>query len=230
MSGQSVSRIALNTAMDLLASGQEEGWFDAAVMMVHFARTIEPCSDQFVESVSSTEMHGDTPVSGYSAGHGDVQYSDDERSEKVFKSSGAYARVGHYRVYNVSLKRCVLFRHYLKSGAFQQFDSDVHDGGFLIHYDSDEIPYLFMRVVLQRVTPPVFDAIRMAIDRIYSTLKSHARFFWSRIFNPNFRNRRLLVIHQQIYSEQICEVIHSTRRGIGPGDVLAGRTLYKREV
>jgi hypothetical protein len=221
MTVQNFDRMALNAAMDLLASGREAGWVDAAEAIIDFGITLPESPQTISESQVYEHGTGDRSVTGYSSGHGNVEYSEKEKSNIQIKSTGAYERVGHYRVYHFPIPKIVMFRHFRESGAFQNFDEvdEVRDGGTAVIYDDSCSPRFLMRVLSLKVQPPVWERVWGEIRRRATLLSWYFHFLWKKTHDPALKGSGIQLTYQLVYYENVYVVIYSREVGIGPGDI-----------
>ncbi len=214
MNSQKFDRMALNAAMDLLASGREDGWLVAAEQIIAFGTTLPQCLDVQHKAVRMNTSKGNEKVTGYAEGHGTVDYKDEKKPTLTTSMNEEPERIGSYRVLHNAAKRQIWFQHYRALWDFKRWLDDVHDGGYAILYTVERRPRVFMRVELVKSKPPWNYFLRVHLVKAMAEIG-----FYMRAFMRFFRTGSFpKIVPWFSVVEPRFIVIHSAEQGIQSGD------------
>jgi hypothetical protein len=107
----------LNAAFDHLISGKEEGWLDAARLLLSVATTISPSNPNLQAMFIVANQDEASSISGYAEGLGTVSVDDKPGNESTVRHVGRIIqRIGSYKVWHLPPRKdahgCVVFRHF----------------------------------------------------------------------------------------------------------------------
>jgi|GEM_PF-7107009 hypothetical protein len=211
MAEHKFDRMAINAAIEYLISEENDQWLEAAQQVIDFGVQI-PSSGLTFWEVIDVEEGSDKKVSGYVAGIGDVEVSEQSGKPEIkHHFSGTVERVGYYRLFHLGPARSIKIQHYLKSGPFavtSENTEEEHGGHFLV-YNKDRTPGLFLEGSWKHAPPPIRVAIRLAL---YG--------FWRQTLLWIKTGGRSKMRVQQGYSKMVFRVVHSART-----DFLSGSSV-----
>jgi hypothetical protein len=118
LEGQKIDRMAVNSAIEYLISGEKEQWKAAAKTVIDFARTIPDNSMNLSLRYTQTTDSPSRTITGKTPEHGDMTVDSKEKETKEFAYGEKYQRVGYYKVSLHTKDCCVRFVHYRETSPF----------------------------------------------------------------------------------------------------------------
>lgn len=93
-----ISRLDANAALNLLASGESEGWLEAARLVVAYFRDL-PAVSAVSAQVQTLSQRPNAKVAGHTSAGGNVTVETEERKEWDWSRGFPTARVGRFKVH-----------------------------------------------------------------------------------------------------------------------------------
>lgn len=153
-----VDRMLVNAAIEKLVSGEEEGWLEAARIVVEFGQKIGTSQRVVTHNKLTREDRDPHIVSGYAANIGSASIDDRQQSTQHSVSGAIIERVGYYKVVRIAHWSCIQWTHYRDDYEWQnreQLKTWVPKKYFLF-YNTDGEPYSVALAIMTKVTPPLW--------------------------------------------------------------------------
>ncbi len=182
---EKVDRMAVNAAIEYLASGKKEQWQDAAATVVHFGVRIGSMGNEII-SVNVDSKKDGKSASGFAAGIGNVTIRDDEKKTYRKAIGDVFERVGVYIVRHFQNEYAVGFRHFKSDGPWALTKPFFPE--FWVYYEpSTQEPHTVMIIMWKEVPLPLLLVLRASLQVMVLKWKRFLREGFQ--FNPNERGR-----------------------------------------
>lgn len=203
------SRLTVNAAIEHLISEKEEGWLNAARIVVQFGREI-PSGNSYDITLSGGTKNDTESVSGYAAGIGNATLHEHTKTEpEVMESGQAVERVGSYKLRHNADARVILFMHYRDDLVWKNVTDEPRPSQeYELFYDICGEPHTFALPIWEESTP-AWVTLR---NQVYTSV---CIFFFALL-----GSRKRLRWHSVRQSSRSISVIHSTRPGVTVGSII----------
>lgn len=211
MSTQEFDRFELIAAVNHLVAEKEEGWLDAAKLVVIFAQSIPLHNPSGSFKTHVTGIDRSSQAEGYSPGVGNVNVKEETESAESSGTSESFARVGNYKIFRYRNGLLglgmVSIRHYLDDGVsgFARMEWPQ----WSVVYEDDLIPQSLLYGTYKVITPrgyrPVSELILNAM-LLWTALK--ASWKWKNLKplistlrgNQTYTQYRAYIVERVVYS------------------------------
>lgn len=180
-----VGRMLVNGAIQKLISGEEEGWLEAARIVIEFAKTV-PSTDGPYTVTNTYSSESSESVEGYAAGLGNIRIDDSKKGEHSTDVRNAtIERIGYYKLLHTQKYRAVQIWHYRDDEVWR--DPDEEDSitySYALLYSSSGEPLTFG--TLERRLKSI--TLRQKIKALWAVCRYILKYGYSPKINVRLRN------------------------------------------